>query len=247
MLTTNSTPKNEHGGINSETVKKDCNLNGVMAEAFETAWEIVKALPEQQAVGQREPGSQFRFADLRDDPDMGHGFSSRGTVHPAILGMMARREKERHDKYVERWEPVEEFTEAQNRRIKPKPKTVEGILSDGDLRLNAEYNHNSRSRRGGYEPDNALLQGPRAPPKFDWGWSSTDDHSPNTGEFDWTDWDDDSMDPHWHTHPTRGEVRSAAFTREGDMDHDVDRSRRRADSELGRRARAMSGKTEIDG
>ncbi len=227
--------------LENETVKKDCNLNGVMADAFETAWGIVKALPQQQAYEQRGPGTQFRFADLKDGPDMGHGYESRGTIHPAILGMMARREKEKHDKYVDEWKPNERYTEAQNRMLKPTPKTIEGILEEGDLDVDAEYNYRNRQGFGrGYEKDNVLLDGPRSPPRFEYGWSGTDEHSPSEGHFEYTDWEDD-WDPHWMSHPTRDEVRETAFSREGDPDHLMEEYRRGSDTERGRRARSLLG------
>ena len=184
-----------------------------MSDLFERAWNIAKALPNQQAV-RRRSNDKFMFAGLPEGsgPYMGDGFESEGTVHPAILGMMARREKADHDAYVERnrSEPNEQL-----RRILTKPKSVEQILEDGDMDLNIDSNRESqrnRDYRAEYpsrgrgtpledQEPGKLMGRNEYPESFDTGWH--DKVLPSSGEFG--DSLSDGQRPHWMSHPTRKE------------------------------------------
>tara|TARA_B100001175_G_scaffold90731_1_gene76499 strand:- start:1501 stop:2226 length:726 start_codon:yes stop_codon:yes gene_type:complete len=199
-------------------LKYDCRKGVVMSDSFERAWRIVKALPEQQAVSRRG-AEKFMFADLAEGsgPYMGHGFESEGTIHPAILGMMARREKARHDESVERnrSEPNEQL-----RRILTKPKSVEQILEDGDMDMNIEANRESQNRRDFSswnrgqrynemkptpleEQEPGKLMGRNEyPESFDTGWA--DKVHPGSGEFDRHEMSD-GQSPHWMSHRTSEE------------------------------------------
>jgi len=73
-----------------------------MVGAFEQAWRLLKALPEQQMFVERTPRSTVSGAEDFDE-DYGHlpeidrfGARSLGTVHPAILGMLQRRTNDYH-------------------------------------------------------------------------------------------------------------------------------------------------------
>lgn len=192
-------------------------------EAYQSAsaYDLDKALPNQQAV-RRRGNDKFMFADLPegDGPYMGHGFESEGTIHPAILGMMARREKARHDKSVERNmdEPNEQL-----RRILTKPKSVEQILEDGDMEMNIDANREYQNRRDfsrwnrgqrynemkptpleEQEEQGKLMGRNEYPPSFGMGWA--DKVHPGSGEFDRREMSD-GQKPHWMSHPRRGEER----------------------------------------
>jgi len=183
-------------------LKYDCIKGVVMSDSFEQAWRVVKALPEQQAIHRRGP-KQFRFADLSETggADMGHGYESRGTVHPAILGMMARRRKADHDEYIERFRDHDEEA-----HYYPKPKTVEGILSAGDLDLDMEENyHSARGRSEHSTAGNELIGRDSYPPSFEPGWQ--DEVHPGSGEFEHGEMRDGQR-PHWMSHPTRDERRN---------------------------------------
>ena len=184
-------------------------------QSASSAYDLDKALPNQQAV-RRRGADKFMFADLPDGSGsyMGHGFESEGTIHPAILGMMARREKARHDKSVERNmdEPNEQL-----RRILTKPKSVEQILEDGDMDMNIEANRESQRNRD-FPRRNMLSHGSRTPiedqepgklmgrneypESFDMGW--VDRVHPGSGEFDHEEMSDGQR-PHWMSHPTSEE------------------------------------------
>jgi len=65
--------------------------------AFEQAWRLLKALPEQHMFIERTPRSTLSGAEDFDE-DYAHlpeidrfGARSLGTVHPAILGILQRR------------------------------------------------------------------------------------------------------------------------------------------------------------
>ena len=186
-------------------------------EAYQSAsaYDLDKALPNQQAV-RRRGGDKFMFADLPEGtgPYMGHGFESEGTIHPAILGMMARREKARHDESGERnrSEPNEQL-----RRILTKPKSVEDILEDGDMDMNIDANRELQNRRdfGRFSRDNKptpieeqepgkLMGRNEYPESFDMGWQ--DKVHPGSGEFDRHEMRD-GQKPHWMSNPRRGEER----------------------------------------
>lgn len=182
-----------------------------MSDSFDRAWRIVKALPNQQAVRRRSDPS-FQFAGLPEGsgPYMGYGFESEGTIHPAILGMMARREKARHDKSVERNmdEPNEQL-----RRILTRPKSVEEILEAGDMDMNIDSNRDSQNRMDRFnrgstpleEQEPGKLMGRNEyPESFDFGWA--DKVHPGSGEFGRHEMSDGQR-PHWVSHPRRGEER----------------------------------------
>jgi len=61
--------------------------------AFDQAWGVLKALPEQQGfiMGERQP-TMYDQEMTRDTGLMGR----QGTIHPAILGMMRRRQDVRN-------------------------------------------------------------------------------------------------------------------------------------------------------
>ena len=211
-------------------LKYDCRKGVVMSDSFDRAWRIVKALPNQQAV-RRRSNDKFMFAGLPEGsgPYMGDGFESEGTIHPAILGMMARREKARHDKSVERNmdEPNEQL-----RRILTKPKSVEQILGDGDMDMNIEANlesqrsrdfprrnmlsrfsvegldYGSRTPLEDQKPPGRLMGRNEYPESFDSGWH--DRVNPSSGEFDRHEMSD-GQEPHWVSHPTRRESRERPF------------------------------------
>jgi len=183
-----------------------------MPDSFDRAWRIVKALPNQQAV-RRRGNDKFMFAGLPEGngPYMGDGFESEGTIHPAILAMMARREKAQHDEYVERnmSEPDENL-----RRILTRPKSVEGILEDGDMDMNIDSNREGQRNRDyrEYHSDGEatpleeqspgrLMGRNEYPESFDTGWH--DKVLPSSGEFG--DSLSDGQKPHWMSHPTREE------------------------------------------
>ena len=171
--------------------------------------DLDKALPEQQAV-RRRGSPDFRFASLREGsgPYMGYGFESEGTIHPAILGMMARREKENRDRFVDEHE--------KELGLMPKRKTVEGILAEGDMDMNIDYNNElqnhrdfGRSSRGKATPieeqrPGKLMGRGEYPESFDVGWQ--DKVLPGSGEFDRREMSDGQR-PHWMSHPRRGEER----------------------------------------
>ncbi len=217
---------NSHGDSSSQDfwcdlimLKYDCSKGVVMSGSFERAWRIVKALPNQQAVRTRDT-DKFMFADLPEGagPYMGYGFESEGTIHPAILGMMARREKARHDKSVERNmdEPNEKL-----RRILTQPKSVEQILETGDMDMNIDSNREAQHRKDfswwnrgqrynemkptpleEQEESGKLMGRNEYPTSFDVGWQ--DKVLPGSGEFDRREMSDGQR-PHWVTHPTRQE------------------------------------------
>ena len=63
---------------------------------FDAAWNLLKALPEQQMFGERTP--RHNAVDDYEEFALDHlpeidrfGARSYGTVHPAILGMLQRR------------------------------------------------------------------------------------------------------------------------------------------------------------
>ena len=157
-------------------------------EAYQeaSAYDLDKALPEQQAVRRRGDPS-FRFAELQEGsgPYMGYGFESEGTIHPAILGMMARREKEDQDRFVD------EHEDEPNPILRPKRKTV-GRGSRGKATPIEEQRPGKLMGRGEY------------PESFDVGWQ--DKVHPGSGEFSHHEMSDGQR-PHWISHPRRGEER----------------------------------------
>lgn len=65
---------------------------------FDAAWNLLKAIPEQQAFSAyarppRTMGAPFYRDRYDGKPDTEHGYDmdQYGTVHPAIIGMLSRR------------------------------------------------------------------------------------------------------------------------------------------------------------
>ena len=71
-----------------------------MTDAFTQAWNLLKALPEQQMFVERSPRENVvddYQLDYQDRPEIDRfGARSLGTVHPAILGMLQRRTDDYH-------------------------------------------------------------------------------------------------------------------------------------------------------
>lgn len=69
-----------------------------MSEAFDAAWSVLKALPEQQMFVERTPRENAGYEygeEYEAYPEIDRfGARSLGTVHPAILGMLARNQNE---------------------------------------------------------------------------------------------------------------------------------------------------------
>lgn len=65
-----------------------------MSEAFDAAWSVLKALPEQQMFVERTPrenAGDEGYEDYLTYPEIDrYGARSLGTVHPAIMAMIAR-------------------------------------------------------------------------------------------------------------------------------------------------------------
>ena len=65
-----------------------------MSEAFDAAWSVLKALPEQQMFVERTPRENAGYEgyeEYSDYPEIDrYGARSLGTVHPAIMAMIAR-------------------------------------------------------------------------------------------------------------------------------------------------------------
>ena len=66
-----------------------------MSEAFDAAWSVLKALPEQQMFVEASPRKnalEDAYDDYQEYPMMDErGARSLGTVHPAIASMIRRR------------------------------------------------------------------------------------------------------------------------------------------------------------
>jgi hypothetical protein len=66
--------------------------------AFNKAWDFLKALPEQQMFVERTPRTNAGYEgyeEYDDYPEIDrYGARSLGTVHPAIMGMLARNKNE---------------------------------------------------------------------------------------------------------------------------------------------------------
>ena len=60
---------------------------------FEEAWKVLKALPEQQGFTIREQLPTLYGQDMTEAPSFLSLQRRRGTIHPAILGMIERRQK----------------------------------------------------------------------------------------------------------------------------------------------------------
>ena len=71
-----------------------------LTDAFTQAWNLLKALPEQQMFVERSPRENVvddYQLDYEDRPEIDRfGARSLGTVHPAILGMLQRRTDDYH-------------------------------------------------------------------------------------------------------------------------------------------------------
>jgi len=61
--------------------------------AFDKAWSMLKALEEQQGFTMREQLPTLYGQDMTEAPSFLSLQQRRGTIHPAILGMMERRQK----------------------------------------------------------------------------------------------------------------------------------------------------------
>ena len=65
-----------------------------MSEAFDAAWSVLKALPEQQMFVERTPrenAGDEGYEEYANYPEIDrYGARSLGTVHPAIMAMIAR-------------------------------------------------------------------------------------------------------------------------------------------------------------
>ena len=61
--------------------------------AFNKAWSMLKALPEQQGFTMREQLPTLYGQDMTEAPSFLSLQQRRGTIHPVILGMMERRQK----------------------------------------------------------------------------------------------------------------------------------------------------------
>ena len=59
---------------------------------FNEAWSMLKALPEQQSFTMREQLPTLYGQDMTEVPSFLSLQQRRGTIHPAILGMMERRQ-----------------------------------------------------------------------------------------------------------------------------------------------------------
>ena len=72
---------------------------------IDAAWNLLKALPEQQMFVERTPRTTVSGADdyeyeYENRPEIDrYGARSLGTVHPAILGMLQRRTDDYHRHY----------------------------------------------------------------------------------------------------------------------------------------------------
>jgi len=74
-----------------------------MTDAFTQAWNLLKALPEQQMFVERTPRENVADdyeLNYDDRPEIDrYGARSLGTVHPAILGMLQRRTDDYYQQY----------------------------------------------------------------------------------------------------------------------------------------------------
>ena len=73
---------------------------GLDMGAFDDAWQLLKALPEQQAFSAyvRNPkimGGPFRRENYDRPNEYGYETDRYGTVHPAIIGMLSRDDRYR--------------------------------------------------------------------------------------------------------------------------------------------------------
>ena len=66
--------------------------------AFNKAWSMLKALPEQQGfvMGERQPTMYDQEMTRRMKEARQRNMGRQGTIHPVILGMMQRRQNDRN-------------------------------------------------------------------------------------------------------------------------------------------------------
>ena len=89
--------------------------------AFDEAWSMLKALPEQQGFTMK-PLRTYEYASMSppkiydEEEDLYGRQQRRGTIHPAILGMMERRQAPNDEKFVPSYLPIREMP-FPNRRV----------------------------------------------------------------------------------------------------------------------------------
>lgn len=99
-----------------------------MMKPFNKAWSMLKALPEQQGFMMREQLPTLYGQDMTEAPSYLTHQQRTGTIHPAILGMMERRQG--------RFLPPSQRTGYRRRTTTARPNT--GYLPFPDRRLEVE-------------------------------------------------------------------------------------------------------------
>tara|TARA_R100001163_G_scaffold65315_2_gene62081 strand:- start:195 stop:698 length:504 start_codon:yes stop_codon:yes gene_type:complete len=147
--------------------------------AFDQAWTVLKALPEQQGFTMREQLPTLYGQDMTEAPSFSFGSMGtplqqrRGTIHPAILGMMERRQDGNMympfpDRRLEVESPNFDMPEPTAKRYgtimaQGLRNEMTGDTSDDDLTDAAQRERGSVFDSGYYNPYGLPMVGVRQP------------------------------------------------------------------------------------